>query len=78
MTTTVVGEHWAPASPRTAWIFVGVRSAECTVDQSHPRWPPLAVVGAADRPLHTPPGASVDYNLLVERFLRTPKGQINF
>lgn len=67
----VVAEHWAPASPRTASIFVGVHIGDGTVDQTRSHWAPPAEA-VDDMPRHTPPGASWsagDYNLLVERFL---------
>lgn len=68
----VVVEQWAPASPRTASIFVGVHSGDGSVGQSRLYRSPLpAADWAADMPLHTPRGASGSggYSLLVERFL---------
>lgn len=68
-------EHWAPASPRTASIFVGARNGDGTADPSvHCRPESAAVAVAAGMPPHTPPGAATrdDYNLLVERFLLVP------
>lgn len=68
--TRAAGEHWAPASFRTASIFVGARNGDGSADQTRFRSAAPEAAAVGDTPPRTPRTAD-DYNLLVERFLQS-------